>query len=122
MLAWLFGARPVKPEPVVLSGWGNFPRKACFARIADSSDAVREIDHLAGKQVELYSRGLGRSYGDSSLNRNAGVIVQTGMNRMLAFDAESGVLECEAGVSLAEIIDIFCRAAGSCRPRRAPKR
>ncbi len=35
------------------------------------------------------------------------MLVQTGMNRMLAFDDESGVLRCEAGVSLAEIIEVF---------------
>src|SRR5262249_21269080 len=58
-----------------------------------------------GQQASYIARGLGRSYGDSALNENAGVVVQTRLNRFLAFDATTGILECEAGVSLAEIIE-----------------
>jgi len=50
---------------------------------------------------------MGRAYGDSALNANGGVIVQTALNRFLAFDDTTGVLECEAGVSLAEILTHF---------------
>ena len=96
----------MKAEPVLLSGWGNYPRESCFAEHVESPGGLREAI-VSGKQSSYIARGLGRAYGDSSLNRNEGVLVQTGMNRMLAFDADSGVLECEAGVSLAEIIDVL---------------
>ena len=100
------GATFVKPAPVLLSGWGNYPRETCFASHPDTSSAVRE-SLLSGDQNSYIPRGLGRAYGDSSLNHDSGVLVQTSMRRMLAFDSQSGVLECEAGVSLAEIIDVF---------------
>jgi FAD/FMN-containing dehydrogenase len=50
---------------------------------------------------------MGRSYGDAPLNAQGGVICHSRLNRFLAFDAQSGVLECEAGVSLAEILRYF---------------
>lgn len=55
------------------------------------------------------ARGAGRSYGDASLPaRNGGkVILGTGLNRMLAFDAETGDLTAEAGVTLDDIIGVF---------------
>ena len=55
----------------------------------------------------MVCRGLGRSYGDASFN-SAGRMVLTGrLNRMLHFDRTSGVLECEPGVTIGEIVDCF---------------
>ena len=51
-------------------------------------------------QRGVLARGLGRSYGDVCLNGGGTVIDMTGMDRLLAFDPASGVLECEAGVTL----------------------
>ena len=49
--------------------------------------------------------GLGRSYGDVCLLEN-GLLLQTaGMDRLLHFDATTGMLRCEAGVSLQQILD-----------------
>jgi len=89
-----------------LAGWGNFPRQQCQVVRPVSVGAVRRIV-VEGKRRSYISRGLGRSYGDSSLNQGEGVIVHTGRDRFLGFDTQTGVLQCEAGVSLAEIIDVF---------------
>jgi decaprenylphospho-beta-D-ribofuranose 2-oxidase len=96
----------VKRSPVMLSGWGNFPRVPCFACHVDRRELLREAI-LSNDQPHYIARGLGRAYGDSAVNRNAGVIIQTGLNRLIAFDENTGVLESEAGVSFAEIIDVF---------------
>jgi decaprenylphospho-beta-D-ribofuranose 2-oxidase len=85
-----------------LSGWGNCPKERCRVVIPRSNDSLRTIVAL-GREASYIPRGLGRAYGDSALNGD--VIVQTALNRFLAFDAATGVLECEAGVSLAEIVD-----------------
>ena len=55
------------------------------------------------------SRGLGRSYGDSSLPASASdVVVGTRLaNRVLAFDGDTGVLRAEAGFSLVELNRLF---------------
>jgi FAD/FMN-containing dehydrogenase len=55
----------------------------------------------------LLPYGNGRSYGDVCLNHGGTLIATRGLDRMIAFDAGSGVLECEAGVLLDEIIDLM---------------
>jgi FAD/FMN-containing dehydrogenase len=48
--------------------------------------------------------GFGRSYGDSCLNEGRTLIDCSRLSRFLAFDQETGLLSCESGVSLAEIL------------------
>ncbi len=50
--------------------------------------------------------GNGRSYGDVCLNPGGTLWSTRGLDRFIAFDGESGVVECEAGVLLGEIIDV----------------
>ncbi len=52
------------------------------------------------------ARGLGRSYGDAALNANGGVLLTERLNRFLEFDSETGVLACEAGVRLDEVLEV----------------
>lgn len=47
--------------------------------------------------------GCRRSYGDSALNSDGGLLAMTGLDRFIAIDAEAGVLRAEAGITLAEI-------------------
>ena len=50
--------------------------------------------------------GLGRSYGDSCL-LSGGVMIRTrGLNKLIHFDRESGLLRAEAGVTLSEILEL----------------
>jgi FAD/FMN-containing dehydrogenase len=46
----------------------------------------------------------GRSYGDSCLNDGGLLLDVRGLDRLIAFDEERGLLHCEAGVTLAEIL------------------
>jgi FAD/FMN-containing dehydrogenase len=46
----------------------------------------------------------GRSYGDSCLNHGAALLDVAGLDRLIAFDDDEGVLRSEAGVTLAQII------------------
>ena len=48
--------------------------------------------------------GKGRSYGDSCLNENGTLLCMSHMNKVLAFDKNTGVLTCEAGFTIGEII------------------
>lgn len=49
--------------------------------------------------------GLGRSYGDSCLLSNGTMLRTAGLDRFINFDAESGILRAEAGVTLSEILE-----------------
>lgn len=83
----------------LLSGWGRYPVAACHVgRPRDQDEAQR----LVAGAPSAIARGAGRSYGDSSLNHEL-TLEGLRMSRMLAFDAEAGVLTCEAGVLLADI-------------------
>ncbi|MEZ4742451.1 MAG: FAD-binding oxidoreductase [Bdellovibrionota bacterium] len=67
------------------------------------------IDELSGlmrnrKEETILPTGFGRSYGDSCLNKQGTLIKMTGLNRLIRFDDEKGILHCEAGVSLEEIL------------------
>jgi len=49
--------------------------------------------------------GLGRSYGDVCLLKDGTLLATRALDRLLAFDPQTGLLRCEAGVSLAEVLD-----------------
>lgn len=87
----------------ILSGWGNIPRsinKVLYPRTAEDIKQVLAID-------KLLPRGLGRSYADQATNTGHIVMKLERMNHLLAFDADNGILECEAGATLLDIIQTF---------------
>ena len=63
------------------------------------------------QKLRTLSRGLGRSYGDSSLPApgKTFVVDTTLADRLLGFDPETGLLRAEAGVSLLELNRVFLR-------------
>lgn len=83
--------------------WGGYPQAA-----------QQEVQSLHSRQQRMQfapgrhylARGLGRSYGDSCLNDGGVLLATRGLDHYIRFDAEQGVLECEAGVSLAEILSL----------------
>lgn len=87
-----------------LSGWGRHPVETCRVY---RPEKVAELREVLGSAPEggVVSRGLGRAYGDAALNGQGAVVSHLRLNRMLAFDPATGVLECEGGVSFAEIVD-----------------
>jgi len=85
-----------------ISNWGRYP--SVEAQIYDLSDEFRMGEKIGGLSPAI-ARGLGRSYGDSSLGEN--IIATVGYNRFISFNEETGVLKCEAGVSFADILEVF---------------
>lgn len=86
-------------------GWGRFPRsRSKLARpekLSSLSAIVRE------SRDPLLARGEGKSYGDAALNANRLLVETSRLNRLIDFDRETGILRCEAGVTLAELLDVF---------------
>jgi FAD/FMN-containing dehydrogenase len=84
--------------------WGRFPRaRHRVCRLWWRHEA-REIGRLEGP---LLAYGRGRSYGDVCLNDGGTVLDTRGLDRLACFDAGSGRLRCEAGVTLEELLRIF---------------
>lgn len=79
-----------------ISGWGRFP--VVETRPLGSTQAD-------WWQVPFISLGNARSYGDAALA--ACYLPAQRCNRFLDFDADTGLLTCETGVLLADIIDAF---------------
>lgn len=51
------------------------------------------------------ARGMGRCYGDASLAEQ--VLATQRLNRILDFEADTGVVYCEAGLTFADLIAVF---------------
>ncbi len=49
--------------------------------------------------------GVGRSYGDVCLLQNGTLLPTPQLDRLISFDSQTGRLRCEAGVTLAQILD-----------------
>ncbi|MBX2801971.1 MAG: FAD-binding oxidoreductase [Myxococcales bacterium] len=85
-----------------LHGWGRYPVvEAQVAADEDLESATREA---------VLSRGMGRAYGDSALppaGSAGSVAITTRADRVLSFDAETGVLRAEAGLTLTELAQLY---------------
>ncbi|MGH6947097.1 MAG: FAD-binding oxidoreductase [Kiloniellales bacterium] len=75
-------------------------------------DVAKPVDRAALPAILQANRdrpvlgyGLGRSYGDTCLNADGVLIDMTNLNRIIAFDNQTGELTCEAGVTLAQILE-----------------
>ena len=86
-----------------LSGWGRYPMIECrlehLRRREDLPDLLSHSD-------TLIARGNGRSYDGAALNSDL-TLSMLKMDRMQSFDEKTGLLTCEAGVLLVDILDTF---------------
>ncbi|MEW9672566.1 FAD-binding protein [Ammoniphilus sp. 3BR4] len=96
----------MKAYQSTIAGWGNYPKEEAVLYRPEKYQELQEMI-TSKRHLHYISRGLGRSYGDTALNRGNGVLLHTQFHRFLAFDAETRILECEAGVTLEEIIRVF---------------
>jgi decaprenylphospho-beta-D-ribofuranose 2-oxidase len=89
---------------VRLTGWGRISPSS--AELAAPATAAAAAELLSGGGVArgVIPRGLGRSYNNAA-QCGGGVVISTArLNRVLALDAATGVVTCEAGVSLERLM------------------
>ncbi len=82
--------------------WGRYP-PANPAEVLPLRFRDQVLPRVAGT---LLPYGNGRSYGDSCLNNGGTLLVARGLDRFLAFDPATGLIRCEAGVLLSEILSL----------------
>lgn len=88
-------------HPKDIANWGNYPVvKAEVTQPEFESDLLRDFD----QQSVLLPRGNGRCYGDAALSD--AVVDMTKYNKILAFDDETGVVTCQAGTLLADVLEL----------------
>jgi FAD/FMN-containing dehydrogenase len=56
-------------------------------------------------ESKMLAVGMGRSYGDVCLLQHGTLLQTPHLDRLIAFDSETGRLRCEAGVTLAQILE-----------------
>lgn len=81
--------------------WGRYPRARQFVRRLHDRSAT-----LPAFEGTALPRGNGRSYGDSCLNPDGSLLDATGLDRFIAFNPATGLVRCEAGVTLDTIIQL----------------
>ncbi|MCI3939155.1 FAD-binding oxidoreductase [Chryseobacterium aahli] len=84
-----------------VTNWGNFPIVEKEMRSEDSFEKIKEfvLNHN-----EVIARGNGRCYGDASLGEN--IFSTKKLNKFINFDRLNGIIECESGVLLSEVLEI----------------
>jgi len=88
-----------------LSGWANYPSVEADVYLPESTGQLRE---LVLNSDCLIARGNGKSYGDAALSGRVACMLS--MNRITSFDPGTGVITCEAGVLLSDILPVIIPA------------
>jgi decaprenylphospho-beta-D-ribofuranose 2-oxidase len=86
-----------------LTGWGRIAPST--AQLAEPADPAQVAGLLAGAPARgVIARGLGRSYNNAAQSGGGLVIGTTAMNRIIRLDPAAGLVTCEAGVSLEQLM------------------
>jgi FAD/FMN-containing dehydrogenase len=85
-----------------ITSWGRVQRQPQRIAVPRFRDELAGL--IAGTSADCLATGLRRSYGDSCLNSAGAMIDMTGLDRLISFDAATGLLRAEAGASLSDIL------------------
>ncbi len=92
----------MKPDFIQkVTNWGNFP---IVEKEMKSDDSFKKIKEFVLNNNEVIARGNGRCYGDASLGEH--IFSTKKLNKFISFDRLNGIIECESGVLLSEVLEI----------------
>ncbi|MGI8950691.1 MAG: FAD-binding oxidoreductase [Chitinophagaceae bacterium] len=85
-----------------IANWGNYP-------VIESDEvqfrSINDLKEIVISNISAIARGNGRCYGDASLSD---VTISTlKFDKILFFDREQGIIECQSGVTLDQILEII---------------
>jgi len=89
-------------ERIELSGWGRYP--SAINSVARPHTVAEATTNGGGETI---MRGQGRSYGDAAMLKDGLVVLSERLDRIVAFDEQTGVLTAEAGLTLEQIMHDF---------------
>jgi short-subunit dehydrogenase/FAD/FMN-containing dehydrogenase len=93
----------------IISAWGKGVHASGLHLLENPANQVAAVKAYGAGTDMILPFGCGRSYGDVALNPGGRLIATSGLNRFLSFDTETGILDCEAGVTLCDILIACCR-------------
>ncbi|WP_019449805.1 FAD-binding oxidoreductase [Cupriavidus sp. BIS7] len=85
-----------------IHSWGHVQRSD--SEVVALRNRFTPVPPLPAGCTSFLPFGNGRSYGDSCLNHGGALLSTRYLDHFIAFDSASGVLRCEAGVLLADIL------------------
>lgn len=96
----------VETRPAEQMSWGRYFRfPQLTLPIRNREDASAIASEAGGRTI--LPHGEGRSYGDVCLNEGGVCIDTANLNRVISFDRQTGVLTCEAGCTIAQLLDLI---------------
>lgn len=84
-----------------VTNWGNFP---VVEKEMRAEDSFKKIKEFVLSHNEVIARGNGRCYGDASLGEH--IFSTKKLNKFISFDRLNGIIECEAGVLLSDVLEV----------------
>ncbi|HEY6072466.1 MAG TPA: FAD-binding oxidoreductase, partial [Anaerolineales bacterium] len=92
------------PAFTTLENFGHSLRSPAYRFKPQSVDEIGEVFQLARKNgLTVTARGAGRSYNDAALNGGGIVMDLSGLNRVLEWQPDTGIVRCEPGVTLEQL-------------------
>ncbi len=85
-----------------IANWGNYPR---IESDEQTFSFTEELQAYVKKKEPFIARGYGRCYGDASLAPHT--ISTLRYNKVLSFDTEKGIFECQSGLTLDKVLAII---------------
>ncbi len=86
-----------------IESWGRYPRGIHKEMInVFWRDELHDFSRINGSVLPI---GLLKSYGDSCLNFDNTLLNMSGYHRLIDFNDEEGIITCEAGTTLSEILN-----------------
>jgi len=85
-----------------ISNWANYPK--VDAKVYETQ-FYSEVKKLVKENKSIIAKGNGRSYGDASLGET--VFSTLKLNKFISLDTKNGILECQSGVLLSDILSLI---------------
>jgi len=83
----------------IISNWGNYP--SIESEVTEPR-FVEEVPSEVRQHHHILARGNGRCYGDVALSEH--VLSTLKLNKIIAFDKTSGLINCQSSILLADIL------------------
>ena len=89
-----------------LTGWGRFTSAEQHV-LRPARAAQADAAFTTARAGGICLHGAGRAYGDCALNAGGTALLTTQLDRILAFNPDTGLLQAEPGVDFRRLLDVF---------------
>jgi decaprenylphospho-beta-D-ribofuranose 2-oxidase len=88
------------------AGWANYPRATSFLLRPERVGVLPQMLTALPESLTLIARGSGLAYGDAAINEAGFLLSMSRLDKFLGFDRVNGIVRCQAGTRLADILRV----------------